>query len=79
MPADFDLATITRLFGRRPVDIIGAERGGGAAETALLNAVRAGGNPQATGEIWPTDHSFSDHRIALAQRLVRWLAALPRS
>lgn len=73
-----DLATLTRGFGKRPVDIIGAERGGGAVETALLNAVRAGGNPAATGAIWPTDHSFSDHRIALARRLVRWLAALPR-
>ncbi|MGZ2410772.1 pimeloyl-ACP methyl ester carboxylesterase [Sphingomonas sp. F9_3S_D5_B_2] len=78
IPAGYDLATRTRAFGRRPVDIIGAERGGGAAETALLNAVRAGGNPAATGEIWPTDHSFSDHRIALSERLVHWLAALPR-
>jgi len=77
IPAGYDLATLTRSFGKRPVDIIGAERGGGAAETALLNAVRAGGNPLATGEIWPTDHSFSDHRIALARRLVAWLAALP--
>lgn len=79
MPAGYDLATLTRRFGKRPVDIIGAERGGGAAETALLNAVRVGGNPGATGEIWSTDHSFSDHRIALAERLVAWLAALPRN
>ena len=78
IPAGYDLATLTRSFGKRPVDIIGAERGGGAAETALLNAVRSGGNPQATGEMWPTDHSFSDHRIALARRLVRWLETLPR-
>jgi acetyl esterase/lipase len=78
MPAGYDLTTLTRSFGRRPVDIIGAKRGGGAAETTLLNAVRAGGNPGATGEIWPTDHSFSDDRIALAKRLVKWLDGLPR-
>lgn len=77
-PARFDLAARTRAFGKRPVDIIGAQSGGGAAETALLNAVRMHGNPGATGDLWPTDHSFSDHRIALAERLVNWLATLPR-
>jgi len=73
-----DLAKRTVAFGRRPVEIIGAERGGGAAETALLNAVRIAGNDRAAGAIWPTDHSFSDHRIALSNLLVAWLAALPR-
>lgn len=73
-----DLVRRTIAFGKRPVDVIGAERGGGAAGTTLLKAVRAAGNPAATGEVWPTDHSFSDKRIALAQRLVRWLESLPR-
>lgn len=77
IPPGHDLASRVRAYGKRPVDIIGAQRGGGAAETALLNAVRAGGNPNATGDLWPTDHSFSDHRIALGERLVHWLAALP--
>ena len=76
-PSRFDLAKRAQSFGIRPVDVIGAERGGGAAETALLNAVKAGGNNAATGALWPTDHSFSDHRIALAERLVQWLASLP--
>jgi pimeloyl-ACP methyl ester carboxylesterase len=72
----FDLTKRTIAFGRRPVDIIGAERGGGAAQTVLLNAVRAAGNDKATGGVWPTDHPFSDMRIALAAELVRWLSQL---
>jgi pimeloyl-ACP methyl ester carboxylesterase len=70
----FDLTKRTIGFGRRPVDIIGAQRGRGAAQTRLLNAVRAAGNTRATGAVWPTDHPFSDMRIALASELVRWLA-----
>jgi pimeloyl-ACP methyl ester carboxylesterase len=70
----FDLTKRTIAFGKRPVDIVGAERGGGSAQTVLLNAVRAAGNDRATGGVWPTDHPFSDMRIALAAELVRWLS-----
>ena len=70
----FDLTKRTIAFGRRPVEIVGAERGGGAAQKVLLKAVRAAGNDRATGAVWPTDHPFSDMRIALASELVRWLA-----
>jgi pimeloyl-ACP methyl ester carboxylesterase len=73
----FDLTKRAIAFGNRPVDVIGAERGGGAAETALLQHVKVG-NDKATGDLWPTDHSFSDHRIALAERLVAWLNGLPK-
>lgn len=69
-----DLAIRTVAFGPRPLDIVGAERGGGAAQTVLLNRARSAGNSKATGAVWPTDHSFSDMRIALAAELVRWLA-----
>lgn len=70
----FDLTKRTIAFGHRPVDIVGAQRGGGSAQTVLLNAVRAAGNDKATGSVWPTDHPFSDMRIALAEELVRWLS-----
>ena len=69
----FDLTKRAIAFGRRPVEIIGAERGGGAAQTVLLNAVRAAGNDKATGGVWPTDHPFSDMRVTLATELVSWL------
>lgn len=70
----FDLTKRTIAFGHRPVDIVGAQRGRGSAQTDLLNAVRAAGNDKAAGSVWPTDHPFSDMRIALAEELVRWLS-----
>jgi hypothetical protein len=69
-----DLTRRTVAFGQRPLDIVGAERGGGEAEATLLKRARDAGNSKASGAVWPTDHSFSDMRIALAAELVRWLA-----
>lgn len=76
--ARFDLAKRVLAYGRRPLDIIGAERAGGASNAAILKAVRVSVNPSATGATWPTDHSFNDRRIALAERLVAWLDTLRR-
>jgi pimeloyl-ACP methyl ester carboxylesterase len=75
--ARFDLTSRLTAYGRRPLDIIGAERGGGTANAAILQAIRASANTNATGDTWPTDHSFNDRRIALAERFVAWLAKLP--
>ncbi|MEO6581298.1 MAG: alpha/beta fold hydrolase [Sphingomicrobium sp.] len=72
----FDLAKRVLAYGNRPLDIIGAERGGGAPNAAVLKAVRTSVNPGATGATWPTDHSFNDRRIALSERLVTWLGKL---
>jgi hypothetical protein len=33
-------------------------------------------NPNTRLMVWPTDHSFSDKRIALADALVRFLAGV---
>jgi pimeloyl-ACP methyl ester carboxylesterase len=68
----FDLGQRLIAYGDRPMTIVGAERGGAAT------ARRVGGDAQSVArrtqiQVWPTDHSFSDHRIALADLLVRWL------
>ena len=76
---DFDLAARITEYGRRPLEILGAQYGGGESSARLLKAARAAGNPDATGEVWPTDHSFNDHRLALADRLIAWLDKLPRA
>jgi pimeloyl-ACP methyl ester carboxylesterase len=71
----FDLGRRLAGYGRRPLSIIGAERGIGAqARKAAADA--QGANPDARLTIWPTDHSFSDKRIALADALVRFLAGV---
>ena len=73
---ELDLPAKLRAYGKRPLEIIGAERGGGAENAAMLEAARAAGNAGATGETWQTDHSFSDSRVKLSERLVAWLATL---
>ncbi|BBD97052.1 alpha/beta hydrolase [Sphingobium amiense] len=74
-PAKFDLGRRLAGYGRRPLSIVGAERGiGDQARRAAADAQAA--NPQARLTIWPTDHSFSDRRIALADALVRFLAGV---
>ncbi|GAY21805.1 alpha/beta hydrolase family protein [Sphingobium fuliginis] len=68
----FDLGRKLVGYGRRPLTIIGAERGIGAmARKVTADAQSA--NPDTRLAVWPTDHSFSDRRIALADALVRFL------
>jgi pimeloyl-ACP methyl ester carboxylesterase len=71
----FDLGRRLAGYGRRSLSIVGAERGiGDQARRAAADA--QGANPDARLSIWPTDHSFSDKRIALADALVRFLAGV---
>lgn len=72
----FDLLKRIADYGTRPIAIYGATRGGGDANNGYMNAARAAGNKHVTGAIWPTDHPFSDKRVALAQALVAWLDTL---
>lgn len=61
---------------RSPLLVIGAAKAGGAENAELAAAVlRAGGT--VTAVTFQTDHSFQDHRIALAGQVVDWLQALP--
>jgi pimeloyl-ACP methyl ester carboxylesterase len=49
-----------------------------AADTeALVAAIRASGGHEITASHVATDHSWSDHRIALENAILTWLAALP--
>ena len=40
---------------------------------AIAAALGSAGAKRLTTRVWPTDHSFSDRRIALARTVVRWL------
>lgn len=71
--ARFDLGRRLAVYARRPLTIVGAERGIGA-QARRVAADAQGANPSARLMVWPTDHSFSDSRIALADALVRFLA-----
>jgi pimeloyl-ACP methyl ester carboxylesterase len=61
---------------RHPLLVIGASKAGGEENRQLAEAVvRDGGD--VTALTLPSDHSFQDHRIALAAALVDWLQKLP--
>jgi pimeloyl-ACP methyl ester carboxylesterase len=61
---------------RRPLLVIGASKGIGDENRRLAEAVtRAGG--KVTAVTLPSDHSFQDHRIALAAEVVNWVQRLP--
>jgi pimeloyl-ACP methyl ester carboxylesterase len=74
-PTRFDLGRRLVAFGQRPLTIVGAERGIGAQARKVTGDAQSA-NPAARLMVWPTDHSFSDSRIALADALVRWLALI---
>jgi uncharacterized protein len=61
---------------RSPLLVIGAAKAHGEENRALAEAVtRDGGKVSAL--TLPSDHSFQDHRIALAAEVVDWLQKLP--
>lgn len=74
-PPSLDLHKTVADISSRPLALVYAERGLGADYADKLAAAK-GGKGQLTAENWPTDHSFSDHRIKLASTLVRWLDSL---
>jgi hypothetical protein len=43
----------------------------------MAEALRKAGNPQVTEEYTDTDHSYSDHRLALQIAILDWLQSLP--
>jgi pimeloyl-ACP methyl ester carboxylesterase len=44
---------------------------------ALVAALKQSGNPRVSELHLPTDHVYSDHRIALATAIIQWLGQLP--
>jgi acetyl esterase/lipase len=71
------LRALMPVLAARPLLVVGASRGGGRDSADLAARARAAGGRAVTAINMETDHSFSDHRIALAAALVTWLQALP--
>jgi nucleotide-binding universal stress UspA family protein len=76
-PAALDLVATAARIKDRPLLVIGAERAGAPTAQAVANAARAAGGKNIALVVMPTDHSFSDRRIALATTVVDWLGQLP--
>lgn len=65
-------------LARVPLLVITSNDGLAPQGDALVKAVRARGNGSVTAVHYPTDHSYSDKRIALESSIVGWLDRLPR-
>jgi 5-enolpyruvylshikimate-3-phosphate synthase len=57
--------------------VITADDGLTATNDAFVAALKKAGAVNVTAIHMPTDHGYSDHRIALAIAVLTWLASLP--
>jgi pimeloyl-ACP methyl ester carboxylesterase len=76
---DWDLLTLAPALATHPALVIGAKHGGGAENQALADAIRAQHKGKVSSLTLDSDHSFADHRIALAAAVVDWLQHQPAS
>ena len=75
---DWNLIGDAKALAKLPLLDIGAVRGIGADNQALAAAVAGQPGSRVMATTMPTDHSFSDHRIALIEGVVGWLQDLPK-
>lgn len=73
---DQDLESLAPGLALHPTLSVWADKGIAAPNAALASAIAAQRNARITTANLPTDHSFADHRIALAQVVVDWLEQL---
>ena len=72
--AKLNLETLAAKISDRPVLMIGAEYANAPKVRKQAAAAKAAGAKALTEAYYPTDHSFSDSRIALEAEVLRWLA-----
>ena len=76
--AQWDLVAAAPRLARLPILAVRAKYGIAGPNRELAEALRSAGNAHVTTIEMATDHSFSDHRIALAATVIGWLQRLPR-
>ena len=60
----------------RPVLVVTSDDGLAPADQTFATALKKGGNTRVTEAHFPTDHAYSDHRVALTVVVLNWLASL---
>jgi pimeloyl-ACP methyl ester carboxylesterase len=75
--ADWNFLDYAAMFGTRPVLLVTSDDGLAPSSTALAAGVRKQGSTHVTEAHFFTDHSYSDHRIALETTVLNWLSTLP--
>ncbi|HEY5722334.1 MAG TPA: alpha/beta fold hydrolase [Allosphingosinicella sp.] len=74
---EWDLEALAPNLARLPVLSIYAKHGIAADNRAVAAALQARPGARVQAVEMDTDHSFADHRIALAAEVINWLATLP--
>jgi pimeloyl-ACP methyl ester carboxylesterase len=77
-PAAWDLRTLAPKVAGRPVFLVWADRGIAGQNRELARSLSRAGARRLVAMHLPTDHAFSDHRIALSRAVVAWLQGLSR-
>ena len=68
------VATAASGLARMPMVVLTSNDGGAAASDSLVRRVGSLGNTLVTTVHEPTDHSWSDKRVALQAAVLTWLA-----
>jgi hypothetical protein len=74
--AEWNFMSWAKDLTRSPLLVIGASQAYGEVNRQLAEAVSRDGG-KVTALTLTSDHSFQDHRIALAAAVVDWLQKLP--
>jgi pimeloyl-ACP methyl ester carboxylesterase len=76
--AKWNFVNLAPKLASRPMFILTSDDGLAPSNDALVEALYKAGNTQVTAVHMATDHSYSDHRIALQQAVLEALASLQR-
>jgi len=72
----WNFVNLAPKFATRPLLVITSDDGLTAPNEAFVEAVKKSGNREVNAVHIPTDHSYSDHRVALQQTVLEELARL---
>ena len=73
--AEWNWAKRAAMMAGRPVLVLTSDDGLAADGDAVVAAIRKAGGPGPTAVHMTTDHSYNDHRVALATTIAQWLSA----
>ena len=77
--ANADIWNVPNLapkLATRPILVITSDDGLAPSNDAFVAALKKSGDTRVTAQHFATDHSYSDHRIALETSILAWLATL---
>jgi uncharacterized protein len=74
--SEWNFITYAEALASRPLLVVTSDDGNAPDSDALLAAMGKAGGTATTEVHFPTDHPYSDHRIALQAAVVRWLETL---